>query len=570
MLKKLGLLLLVLLLVLVPAVSAESVTGTLGAASVNQTIHIPSGASSGSNFPINGLYANPYENVGIPASGVTWFSNIGNKFGTDAGAPPGASTTFTIRMSNTTTTTAGWHTYTTGRVVGTGTLGYQRVYNTAIPPVEQVGGYVWFTIDSWDQGNETGAQFLYMDYDPASVYNLTFKVTQGTPAPPSGFLILTTRHPSTTTISTHIADSVYGSSYIRDSTTYATYYATKPSGLGIAGNVTKGAFGDSYNSQAFVFDGVTNTILASETTYTGTTFPFTVLNPSIKIGIKNPMGTWYNSSVLFTTATATPTPTPTGTVNPYDPFGPIPAGKIRSMCQNTDSETDGAVHYSNMSIRDVENSSWSNVTSRFDGTWYIDTLPNHTISCYGSAPGYTSASRTGLPASQTMMYELFLFPGYVPPAAAGKVRLYVLVNDYQTGLPINGANVQVSGSGQTTVSSTTGKSGDISLEWVNLSTAYVTASKNGYTTGSRTVTTSASGPDTVRIELYRAMVTTAPTSTIPPGGVTPAVTVDPRSSTQKDSDMMEQIRTAGPQLISLAIAATCFGLLGLIMKSFKW
>lgn len=70
------------------------------------------------------------------------------------------------------------------------------------------------------------------------------------------------------------------------------------------------------------------------------------------------------------------------------------------------------------------------------------------------------------------------------------------------------------------------------------------------------------------VSLHKQVVTTRPTSTIPPGGITPAITIDPRSASQKDADMMDMIRTAGPNLIQLALAVTMISLLGLMTKGF--
>ena len=118
----------------------------------------------------------------------------------------------------------------------------------------------------------------------------------------------------------------------------------------------------------------------------------------------------------------------------------------------------------------------------------------------------------------------------------------------------------------------------ISLQWVNVSTAYVTASKTGYVSGSKTVTTSDYGPDTIRIEIWKTVVTATPTATPPPGGITVAPTYAPycnpnaadydagKCSTEKDASMMNQVRDAGPILISLAILATIVGLLKLMGK----
>ncbi len=533
-------------------VSAETLTGTLGGTGAYYSYpgSYTSGGGGGTDYT-NATYMVLYntEYLSGTVSYVRWDIDFtGNnyvKFKV-ANTEPGEATNFIG--------------YIGADQVCTGTIGYQRYWNGL--GVEQAGyQYVVFNND-WNLSTKTGTQYLNLSYNHAAIHYMYYDGYGAwqNPSPPTGYM----QFRLGTTLPNGNYDVRGNHQILKQDSFTNTYSVTRPAGIGTSGTITKGG----YNSKIYIVNATSLIPVASELTVTPTNYNFTTTANPIYIAAYSSLGNWYNSSVLFQSTVPTPTPTPT--VTPVDPFGITPPGYVRSMCQNTNSETDGAVHYSNMSIRDVQNSSWNNVTSRFDGTWYIDTLPNHTIDCYGSAPGYTSASRLGLPASQSMMYELFLFPGYVPPASSGKVRLYVLVNDRQTSAPINGALVTISGSGQTTVSQTTGKTGDVVLEWVNLSTVYATASKYGYQSASRTLTTTANGPDTLRIELDKNVITVAPTSTIPPGGVTPAVTMDTRSSNEKDLAMMDMIRSAGPQLISIAIAATAFGLLGLIMKSMKF
>jgi hypothetical protein len=238
------------------------------------------------------------------------------------------------------------------------------------------------------------------------------------------------------------------------------------------------------------------------------------------------------------------------------------------MVQCVDGQTSGALHGSDIQIKDVEASVWSNVTDRFDGTWFIDTLPNHTIDAYGQATGYTSASRTGLPASSSIMYELIMWASDAPAAPAGKVMLYVIVNDADSGNAITGVSIQVRDGTGITQAQTTGTSGTRSFEVLNSSTVYVTASKYGYITASKAMATSASGTDTMRIELMHEVVTAIPTNTIPPGGVTTAVTVNPHdpsvtgNTNAAAQDMMNYLASNGMQLIQLCFLVTILGLLG--------
>ena len=172
-----------------------------------------------------------------------------------------------------------------------------------------------------------------------------------------------------------------------------------------------------------------------------------------------------------------------------------------------------------------------------------------------------------------------MIPGYLPPAANGSVWVYVHVTDFSGSVSLSGATVSLSGSGLSTVVKTTDNAGIAMLQWPNVTTAYINAAKSGYTTGMRVITTSDYGPDFVTIALHLGTYTSTITPTIPPGGITAAPTYAPycnpnagdydagKCTNLKDASMMEQIRDAGPDLINLAIIATIFGLIGLIMKA---
>lgn len=256
---------------------------------------------------------------------------------------------------------------------------------------------------------------------------------------------------------------------------------------------------------------------------------------------------------------------------------PVVPGLIRSWAQCVDSQTSGAIAGCDLSLYDLEGGAWSNVTDRFDGTWCIDTYPGHHFHAYGSADGYTPdpTYRLNLPVSSSVVYELLMHPGYVPAAADGKVWLYVIVNDADTGASLQDAHVSISGSGQTTKSDVTDSTGSIHIQWVNASTAYVTASKSGYTSGSKTVTTSDFGPDTVRIELHRSIVTPTATMTTGPGGTVPttlAPGLNPDGSypagyaNTQGTQMMNLLAENGYNLVMLCIVVTMIALFKMISK----
>lgn len=269
-------------------------------------------------------------------------------------------------------------------------------------------------------------------------------------------------------------------------------------------------------------------------------------------------GSWYNRSEYVEISQ---------NASPMTPETPIPAGYIRSAAQCVDSQTSGTIRTCQISLLDKEGGVWSN--GSWYGTYYIDTLPAHHIDAYGVATGYTSTSRLNLPASGTIMYELLMVPGYVPPAADGYVWLYVIINDLATGAPLPNAQVQVSSTGETTQSRTTGYNGQASFQVTNNSVWHVSASLSGYKSETEVVTTSSAGPDVVRIELYRTTVTTVPTGTVLPGELTPRPTQDPAGnpgtpgySNAKGQEMLDWLAQNGMDLVQLCFMVTVLALLG--------
>jgi len=112
----------------------------------------------------------------------------------------------------------------------------------------------------------------------------------------------------------------------------------------------------------------------------------------------------------------------------------------------------------------------------------------------------------------------------------------------------------------------TGPGGDAAVFVVpNNTIIKARASKTGYGPVTELFNSGEVSPKTKTLSMYRLVVTPVPTATIGPGGTTP-VYVDPRTTIQKDADMMNQIRDAGPGLIGLAIVATIFGLIRLMTK----
>lgn len=249
-------------------------------------------------------------------------------------------------------------------------------------------------------------------------------------------------------------------------------------------------------------------------------------------------------------------------------------GYTRTYVQNVDGTSGGQVHGSNVYIKSVLNNTWMNWTSDDDGTGYIDTLPTDTIDAYGTATGYSSASRLGLTPGD-FVYELILWPGAkLPTPGSGlpgdpgvnNVNLIIIVNDKTTSQPIEGATTSVTVPTGSTQGKLTNSAGTAMYAVPNMSVILVTASKTGYIHASKSTTTTQWGPDTVRIELNKIVVTPTVTATPLPGELTVRPTIDIRTDAEKDSDMMGILRDNGEILINLAILVTIVSLFGLMRK----
>lgn len=183
---------------------------------------------------------------------------------------------------------------TNERIIGTGQVGYVRLFNGAIPPVEQKNGYFYVQVDSWNLSSYNGTHYVYLDYNRKSLYNVSYKSASGGAGgnPSSGF-----GHFSS-------GASHNGDQYTQniESSAYAVYDLNKPAGLGIFGivNKTNGVGGTIfYSSRVFVSD-INHKTISSEEIVNPNPFYVNTNTSQIYLGILSPTGIWYNSSLLFT------------------------------------------------------------------------------------------------------------------------------------------------------------------------------------------------------------------------------------------------------------------------------
>ena len=253
--------------------------------------------------------------------------------------------------------------------------------------------------------------------------------------------------------------------------------------------------------------------------------------------------------------------------------GSIASGYIRTFAYIWD-RSGNMIHGADISLKDVETGAWSNYTSDADGIGCIDTLPSHTINIYGSysifANQYLPNSYLGAEAGTVgnEIYFLTLFP-FESKASAGNTSLYVQVKDAQTKYFIPYAVVQAAVTGGATYSQSTANAGS-AIFIVPINTIIkLSASAAGYSSGSATINSGTGNVTITTIELSKGIVTATPTTTIPPGGITPAITPDPHdpaitgSTTAKGQDMMNWLAMNGMSLVQLCFFITICALLGI-------
>ena len=523
-------------------VNAETLTGTIGSSgtqSVNYSV--VTGGSVSSALP--NLYFNDIQNSGgttalifypyTPSDAITSFTF-------DAGAPTGATTPIGVAYGS--------------QIIANGTIGYARVFNGT---GTELYAYLYIVFDSWDVTGLTGDLELVTTFNRSALWNPRTGSVGGNP--PSGSPTF------------YYSVSYHGLSgyhiHNKNSGLIHEYSATKPSGIGITGQVVKTVDGIPWSSKIFITDE-DFTILSSEGAYSTTNYNFSTYENQIYISCLSPESVWFNTSLLFG---VTPTPTPTATPTTAPTIAP---GYVRTSVETIDGTTGNTIHGSNIFLYDVEGSTWSNSSSDGDGIHYIDTLPYHTINAYATftafAGEYTDASALGLPTGYYggFTYYLSMFPPALSPGE-GNVNLYVTVLDADTYDIIRDASVQVRLPTGAVQGGSTGTSGTEIFVVPNSTVINIAAAKAGYV-GSNTVINSGIGTTaSATVYMHKAVITTTPTSTIPAGGVTPAVTADPNdpsitgSTNAKGQEMLNWLAMNGMDLVQLCFLVTVLALLGI-------
>jgi hypothetical protein len=276
---------LISVLILSSPVYAATLTGTLGGTGVISDSYIFTSASPGPIDPF-WISASPIE-ISPGTTAVIRFDNgkIPSFF---SRTPVGDSVPFTAKIGS--------------DVIGTGSFGYMRNFDTATPTPNELDGYQYLVFNSWNPGTYTGNQAINLTLT-GSLNGLNWTTYSASAGGVTGRVSFTYAYDFATPAFFDIDGSYI---HNRQATFSGTYTVTKPSGLGITGTVSKaGTFG-----KVFIINGTSGTQLSSEDTFNVDTYNINVPAESIKICVQDTFLNWYNTSELFSVPTPTPTPTP--------------------------------------------------------------------------------------------------------------------------------------------------------------------------------------------------------------------------------------------------------------------
>jgi hypothetical protein len=420
----------------------------------------------------------------------------------DTGAPSGAQTQLMVNTTD------------DSRTIGTGTIGYQRLFNGFLGTESQ--GYFYIMINNnWNVTGLTGNTRLNLNYNHNAVYNLSITRWYGSGSWLSDGQMAFGGY----------GENLHGAYYTKNSAVivHNQYSAEKPSGLGIQGIVNKTSISNViYPTRAFIVDGITGTTITSESTISSINLPFTVINPTIKICVFAADGMWYNTTRLFN---ETVIPTPTVTQTPT-----IPVGYVRTNVAVWD-RSGNLINGANIDVYDIENTSWTNTTHSTGGRGHIDTLPNHHIDIYGSydifaneyQPNQLLNQEVGSVTGEGYTYTLTLFP-YESVAPVGYTSLYVEVKDATSHNYLNYVVVKATLPNGTVYSQNTADAGSAIFIVPNNTVINCAATLTGFLPGSVVVNSGPGKVYTATIELSRQLTAT-PTPWIKPTLTTqPAIT----------------------------------------------
>lgn len=534
-------------------VSAETLTGTFTSSNVYQENKTDGGGNLAPYY-INSVYIKDIGGLGklsvILYTGVNSFST--QLVQHDAGEHYAGQAPFTSEL-------------------GSGLIGYNEVYDSNGVFLFE---YIYVQYDIFNNEGQSGSRWDNLTYDHALVHNLSIPLwVNPVNIQPSYGAYVGDSATNRLMISYNTPGYAY-SNYLYNNVQYDfsnQYTATGTNGNWVInGRVNKTIDSVAYSSRGFVIDGTTGGILAQED-YPGTStdWNFSIFRGNIKIGVIDSHNQTYISEALFPYSGITPTITPTPTSNEDQPPA---AGYVRTYAHVKD-RGGNLIHGANINIKDTFGNTWRNSSSDADGISFIDTLPNAYINIYADFTVFENEFLPGSLLTQAVgsggnTYYLILYP-WESGASEGNVSLYVEVKDVD-GSFIPYANVQIVLSTGYSYAGSTANLGSKVFLVPNNTVVRATGSASGYLPATVIGNSGTGGSMTMTINLHKQVITVQPTATVPPGGVTPAQTVDPNDpvlhggdTSFKAQEMMNFLAMNGMDLVQLCFLVTICALLGI-------
>ena len=409
----------VLCLLLIPIVSAETLTGTLGGINLTQYNYgaAPGGAgTSGANMFKKISAKNIQYVTGVTA--LIHFDDPGHPATFDVGwLGSGETTTFTASIGAAT--------------LGAGTFGYMR--NFVGFPATEIAGYQFYVFDSWDPYAFSGDKLINITMNINNLHNISYNWYNSaiTGSPPTGYLY---NSPDGILLGATAGQFLETTSinFIN------TYSAIKPSGIGITGSIIKNNGGMNYTSRVYVSNATSNIVLTSDNTVNTNTFNFSTTAQSIFISVQDSTGGWHNTSTLFTVGVPTPIPTQ----NPYYTGSMNMTFYVKNAVNNTNIANAYVDYHYNPALSG--NPSTQGYTDANGAITFqlVDIANNQKVDVYKT--GYQHAADTFTPTGQSEMFKIVPMYTDVPggnPSTPATINITMRVKDVNGNTPISGAYV---------------------------------------------------------------------------------------------------------------------------------
>lgn len=514
------------LILMVPCVSAETVTGSVTESGWISTNGVAPSAGGVYWISYDSIYTEAIENL-YGFTTLVKFDDVVVNMRFDVPSTSSAQTTVTGTIGSTT--------------IFTGTIGYTNSYDIL---GNLVGGYEYVETHNWNNMHGyTGIQTINLTYNKAALYHWEYNTWSG------GYAALATGGAcfgSGVPAAPCSASGVNGYITNKEMAFWNGYTVESPIGIGMHGVVEKNDGTKTYPSQVFVYNATSGAIITSQNGTTSADFAFDIFTTPIIIGVTTNKPSHVNSSILFSGY---------GT-------GPIKELWIAAV----DAVTGNWVEPITVNYHDTSTGVWVNDTYA-DGQCWGTTGQNATIyyeiSAYDYLPTFNTKITENDYGPEEYVEPLFR-TGSGPPAGitSSVLRLYF---QHPNGNPVMispGIDVLLLTDGQHMV---TGYSGVAEFPVTNNTVYSYRASRSAFRTVTGAVLVNTSISEWVVVMTEDSGPPPTPTSSITTYP-TPTLTGAALEAHNKEVDesMMAQLREAGPGIIGLAILAIIFGLLNMM------